>query len=210
MLLELLNWFSNADEALKTGSILLFMLIIYLETGTLLGLVVPGGDYMVLTSGILISTGAIEIDLFVYMILLWMAAVAGDFTGYIQGRLLGANLEKKKDTWLFKKAHLHRSRAFYNKYGVRAFIAGRFMPVIRTFVPLVAGASLLPANRFILFSAIGSACWIGLLVASGYYLAKFFPGIIHYTSWLLLIIVILASLPFIKLFLSYITRKLNK
>jgi len=207
--LELLNWFSNADEALKTGSILLFMIIIYLETGTLLGLIVPGGDYMVLTSGILISTGAIEINLVVYMLLLWMAAVAGDFTGYFQGRLLGANLEKKKDTWLFKKEHLHRSRIFYNKYGVRAFIAGRFMPVIRTFVPLVAGASLLPVFKFLLCSAIGSACWIGVLVTSGFYLAKFFPGIINYTSWLLLAIVVLASLPFIKLFLSFLIRKLK-
>lgn len=205
--MELNNWLFNADDVLKTGSIILFAIIIFLETGTLFGLLVPGGDYMILAAGISIGTNVILIHPLVLILILWVAAIAGDCLGFYQGLVLGNKLLNKEDSYLFKKKYVFQAQAFYAKYKSLAFIAGRFVPVVRTFMPLVAGASKLPFRKFFMYAASGAFCWLAPMITLGYILGRFFPQITGYTHYLLLAIVVMASFPFIKLAFTLITNR---
>jgi membrane-associated protein len=133
--------FADPVHLIQYGGIFLLLAIIYLETGFFLGLVLPGGDYLIFTAGLLCGTHYLDMSLSVLMVVMILAAVLGDFTGYAKGKWLGPKLFDKPDARFFKQSYLIKSRAFYEKYGVLAFVIGRFLPVIRTMIPILAGAS---------------------------------------------------------------------
>jgi membrane-associated protein len=122
------------------GGLVLLLVIIYLETGFFLGLVLPGGDYLVFTAGLLAGTHFLEVSIFILVQAMTGAAILGDFTGYAKGMWLGIRLFDKEENKFFKKSYLLKSEQFYKKYGMGAFILGRFLPVVRTLVPMLAGA----------------------------------------------------------------------
>jgi len=199
---NLFDTYSNPDELIKVGGLLLILLLIYLETGVFLGLVLPGGDYMLFATGVFCGSDYLDFPLYVVLFLIIIASVLGDSTGYIQGRWLGEKLFLKGNSRIFKQEYLIRSNHFYTKYKAWAFIMGRFIPIIRTFSPMLAGASGLHFKRFLLYDAIGAIIWVGSIVSIGYYFGKEFPGVINYSVYILLAIVILASIPILKLFFS--------
>jgi membrane-associated protein len=130
------------------------------------------------------------------------AAVLGDFTGYAKGKWLGPKLFDKPDARIFKRSYLDKSNAFYEKYGLWAFITGRFLPVIRTIIPMLAGASGISWGRFSYLNVIGAVIWIGSLTPIGYFLGKAYPQLIHYSIYLLLGFIVLASFPMLKILFS--------
>lgn len=197
----------NAHHIIEFGGLFLVLLIIYVETGFFLGFILPGGDYMLFTAGILCGTHYLDIPLYLLIILLIAASFLGDLTGYYRGRWLGKRFFTDNKSRFFKKEYLMRGSDFYTRYGAWAFILGRFMPIIRTLVPMIAGATNFESGKFLLFNVLGAIVWIGTLVPLGYYLGNTYPGIIKYSVYLLLIMVVIASIPMLKILFSKIKKQ---
>ncbi len=191
--------YSDPVHLIQYGGIILLQVIIYLETGFFLGLVLPGGDYLIFTAGLLCGTHYLDVPLLVLVSAMIAAAVLGDFTGYAKGKWLGTKLFDKADARIFKRSYLDKSKAFYEKYGIWAFITGRFLPVIRTIIPMLAGASGISLTRFSYLNVIGAVIWIGSLTPLGYYLGKAYPQLINYSIYLLLGFIVFASIPMLKI-----------
>lgn len=195
-----LQFFADPVHLIQYGGIFLLLAIIYLETGFFLGLVLPGGDYLIFTAGLLCGTHYLDMSLPVLMIVMTLAAILGDFTGYAKGKWLGPKLFDKPDARFFKQSYLIKSRAFYEKYGVLAFVTGRFLPVIRTMIPILAGASGFSLFRFSYLNVMGAVVWIGILTPLGYFLGQTYPQLVSYSVWFLIGFILLASLPTLKIF----------
>ena len=191
--------FADPVHLIQYGGIILLLVIIYLETGFFLGLVLPGGDYLIFTAGLLCGTHYLDVSLPVLLAAMISAAVLGDFTGYAKGKWLGEKLFNKPDAKIFKQSYLEKTNSFYLKYGIWAFIVGRFLPVIRTMIPMLAGASGISLFKFSYLNIIGAVFWIGLLTPLGYFLGEAYPEIINYSIYFLLGFIILASLPMLKI-----------
>jgi len=194
--------FSNPEDLIKIGGLVLLLIIIYLETGFFLGLVLPGGDYLVFTAGLLAGTQFLGVPIYVLVPSMMGAAILGDYTGYAKGRWLGPKLFDKEDNRFFKRSYLARSRAFYRKFGTWAFIISRFLPVVRTLMPMLAGASRIKVRRFSLYNIAGAVIWIGTLTPLGYFLGNRYPDLMDYSIWFLLGFVIIASTPVISAMLK--------
>jgi membrane-associated protein len=203
-LLDSASWrlIFDTHHIIEYGGIVLLLAIIYVETGFFLGFVLPGGDYMLFAAGIFCGTHYLDIPLVWLMVLLITAAFFGDFTGYFKGKWLGGKLFTKDKSRFFKPEYLEKGNRFYVRYGIWAFLLGRFMPVIRTLVPMIAGATAFPFRRFLLFNVLGAVSWVGTLVPLGYFLGKAYPGIIRYSVLILVLFVIIASFPMLKIILS--------
>ncbi len=198
--------FTDPVHLIQYGGFILLLVIIYLETGFFLGLVLPGGDYLIFTAGLLCGTDYLDVPLLVLVTAMISAAVLGDFTGYAKGRWLGPKLFNKADARIFKRSYLDKSKAFYEKYGMWAFITGRFLPVIRTIIPMLAGASGISWARFSYLNVIGGVIWIGSLTPLGYFLGKAYPQLINYSIYLLFGFIVLASIPMLKILFSKIKK----
>lgn len=187
---------------IEYGGIFLLLALIYLETGFFLGLVLPGGDFLIFTAGLLCGTHFLDFPLMILVTAMITAAVLGDFTGYAKGKWLGIKLFNKTDAKIFKRSYLEKTKVFYERYGMWAFITGRFLPVIRTMIPILAGASKMPLSRFSLLNIIGAVIWIGSLTPLGYFLGKAYPQLVNYSIYLLIGFIVLASIPMLKIIIS--------
>ncbi len=137
----------NTHKIIEVGGLLLVLAIIYIETGFFLGFVLPGGDYMLFAAGIFCGSHYLEISIFWLVTLLILASFFGDLTGYLKGKWLGSKLFTDNKSRFFKIEYLERGKKFYQHYGMWAFIMGRFMPVIRTLVPMIAGATAISPKK---------------------------------------------------------------
>jgi membrane-associated protein len=189
----------NAHHIIEWGGLFLVLVIIYLETGFFLGFVLPGGDYMLFAAGIFCGTHYLDVPLFWLVALLLIAAFLGDLTGYFKGKWLGGKFFTDNKSRFLKKEYLERGSGFYTRYGIWAFILGRFMPVIRTLVPMIAGATSFPIKKFLLFNFFGALAWVGTLIPLGYFIGKTYPDVLKYSVFILIIFVGIASFPMLKI-----------
>jgi membrane-associated protein len=157
-------------------------LIVFAETGLLIGFFLPG-DTLLITAGLLAGRG--ELELAILIPLLIVAAVLGDATGYQIGRHTGPRIFKREDSRFFKRRHLDRATEFYEKHGGKTIIIARFLALIRTFAPTVAGAAGMPYRRFFVFNLVGGATWVPTMTILGFWFGKkvdnlelFFTGMI--------------------------------
>jgi membrane-associated protein len=192
---SIFDFFSNTDALIQYGGLGFVVLFVYLETASFIGIVLPGGDYFVFTSGLLCGTQFINFPLILVIVLASAAAIMGDYTGYIQGKAMGKRLYNKKDNWFFKKSYLARSEVFYKKHGAWTFIIGRYFPIVRTILPALAGAVNVERKRFIFSVTAGGTLWIASLMTLGYILGHQFPQLLNYSHYILLGVVIFASIP---------------
>lgn len=193
--------FLNNEELIQWGGTAIIVIMVYAETATLMGLVIPGGETLLFTAGLLCGTEALQISLVPLILILIGAAVLGDLTGYQLGKKLGKNIHRKKDTWYFKKKYLHRAEDYYYKKGKWALVLGRFLPVIRTFNPAFSGSIRMKMNKFLPYIGLGATGFTVVVVCAGYYLGRQFPWLKEYLGWILLGIVILVLIPvFRKIF----------
>jgi membrane-associated protein len=210
LLSSFFHLFSDPANLIQYGGIILLLVIIYLETGFFLGLVLPGGDYLIFTAGLLCGTHYLDVPLLILVSTMIAAAVLGDFTGYAKGKWLGPKLFNKADARIFKRSYLEKSKAFYEKYGMWAFVTGRFLPVIRTLIPMLAGASGISLARFSYLNVLGALIWIGSLTPIGYYLGKAYPQLINYSVYLLLGFIVLASMPMLKIINPFQKKQIDE
>jgi membrane-associated protein len=166
--------------------------ILFVETGLFVGFFLPG-DSLLVTAGIF--AGQNEVPLYWLLIPGIFCAIIGDQLGYWIGRSAGPALYKKEDSFLFRRSHLQRAHDFYEKYGGRAVILARFVPIVRTFCPPVAGAARMSYPRYLLFDIFGGIFWVGSMVMGGYLLGSRVPNIGKYLHFVIGGIIFLSILP---------------
>lgn len=141
--------------------------IIFAETGLAVGFFLPG-DSLLVVSGLFAA--AHKLNIWLVLIAFFLGSVIGDSTGYWTGRVMGKTLFNRESSWIFKPSRVQKAHAFFEKYGVKTVILARFVPIVRTFAPLVVGAADMPYARFLPFSIIGGLLWICSMVLAGYFL----------------------------------------
>ena len=190
---ELFRNLTDIPNLIKWAGYVGLTAIIFAETGLLVGFFLPG-DSLLVTAGLLISQG-FDLDLVKLGSILTVAAIAGDTVNYWFGRVTGPRIFNRDDSLLFKKKHVYRAQAFYDKHGGKTIILARFMPIIRTFAPLVAGVAGMEYKRFMAYNVVGGVLWIWSMLLVGYYLGQIFPGIDKYLELVIIGVIFLSILP---------------
>jgi membrane-associated protein len=196
LLTELLGALHDPDKLralILWGSYPVLFGIIFAETGLLIGFFLPG-DSLLVTAGILAGQGYLDISLL--MILLTVAAIVGDSTGYAIGKKTGPLIFKRPKSLLFNPEHLNRAHRFYEKYGGKTIVIARFVPIVRTFAPVVAGVGQMSYRRFLAFNIFGGIGWIVSMTAAGYFLGSL-PGVDQYLHLIILAVIFISFVPVI-------------
>jgi membrane-associated protein len=179
----------SIDKAILGGGLIAIGATVFAESGLLIGFFLPG-DTLLFGAGILAAQGTLPLGWL--MIIVMAAAILGDNVGYSIGRRTGKRLFKKKDSILFKHEHLERAEKFYEQHGGKTIIMARFIPVVRTFAPIVAGIGKMSRQRFLTFNIVGGVLWGGGVTLLGFFLGQRMPWIEHYITPLIMLVVILS------------------
>lgn len=172
---DFLELLLNSERLIQTGGLILLLIVVFAETGIFFGFIFPG-DALLFTAGILCGTKDLSVNIYLLIILVCLAAIAGNATGYLTGKYLGKTIFHKKDTFFFKQKHLETTRIFYRKYGGISLIAGRFIWIVRTFVPILAGAIDMNFWKFNYYNVVGAVIWVGSLISVGYFVGRQIPA----------------------------------
>jgi membrane-associated protein len=181
----------NVEHIIEVGGILIVSLIIFAESGLLIGFFLPG-DTLLFGAGLAASQG--KLSLLVLILATITAAVIGDNVGYSIGKRMGRKVFTKEDGILFRKEYITTAEKFYEKHGGKTIIIARFTPIVRTFAPVVAGASNMDRKRFFSFNIIGGVLWGAGMPLLGYFLGKRIPGLDKYMELIILGVVALSIL----------------
>ena len=166
--------------------------IIFAESGLFVGFFLPG-DSILFTAGFLASQGFFNILLLTPMT--FVAAVAGDNVGYAFGKKVGPKLFKREDSIFFHKKHLIRAKSFYDKHGGKTITIARFLPVVRTFAPIVGGIGQMPYKKFLMYNLLGGFLWAVCIPFAGYFLGNLIPGVDKYLLPIIIVIVLASVAP---------------
>ncbi|MGN6215154.1 DedA family protein [Parafilimonas sp.] len=212
----------NPEFYIQIGGLWLLLFIIFAETGLFAGFFLPGDSLLFvagiysrdLASSVIPSTNEV-VDLFFLWIIISLAGIIGNFVGYWFGRKSGPFLYQRKDTLLFKKKYLVRATEFYNQYGGWAIVAARFVPIIRTFAPIVAGVVQMDKKKFTYFNIVGCVAWVGAMLFAGHFLykwvmSKFGIDLKEHLEMIVIIIVAVSTLPIIYKFFFAKDKKDSK
>ena len=178
-------------EAIVGAGIIVVAAVIFAESGLLIGFFLPG-DTLLFSAGLIASQG--EVSLPWLIIITSLAAIIGDNVGYSIGRRAGPRIFKKKDGILFHQDHLQRAEKFYETHGGKTITIARFVPVVRTFAPVVAGAGKMPRRRFMIYNVVGGIFWCTSMILLGYWLGSKIPGLDHYIEYVLIGVVVISLL----------------
>ena len=195
-LLEFLKQLVNPESIIVHGGLIFLLFVVFAETGLFIGFFLPG-DSLLFTAGLLCATGILKIHIFLLVLLIIISAITGNVVGFIFGKRVGALLFQKKSNFIFKQEHLQAAKEFYFKHGGMALILCRFLPIVRTFAPIVAGIVKLDFLRFLLYSIIGGVAWVCCLVLSGYFLVSYIPNLKDYLGYIVLFLIAITSVPLI-------------
>ena len=189
---DLLHKIYDVEGIIRWGGLLMLVAIVFAETGLMIGFFLPG-DSLLVTAGIFAAAGHLD----VVGLLLWvtLAAVLGDQLGYYIGYRTGPRIFRREDSLLFKREHLMRAKAFYEKHGGKTIILARFIPVIRTFAPVVAGVGQMEYRRFVTFNVVGGVLWVWGMTLLGVWLGNAIPNIDDHIHKVIAVVVFLSILP---------------
>jgi membrane-associated protein/undecaprenyl-diphosphatase len=186
-------------------ALLLVMAVVFAETGLLLGFFMPG-DSLLFLAGALVASHVIHLPIWLVAIGVFAAAVAGDQVGYLIGRRFGPVVFSRPDSRLFKQEHAERAQAFFTRHGQVAVIIARFVPVVRTFVPVVAGVGSMPRRRFTTYNLVGALLWAVGIVAAGFW----FGGIGFVAAHIELITIAMASVSLVPAAVEIVRRRRSR
>ncbi len=193
LIAELLHRLRDLPALVQWAGYVGITAIIFTETGLFFGFFLPG-DSLLVTAGLLSASGY-ALNIWKLGALLTVAAIAGDNTNYWVGRLTGPRIFNRNDSLFFKKAYVERAAAFYERYGAKTIFLARFMPIIRTFAPLVAGTAGMNYRTFLTFSVIGGVTWIWSMLLTGYFLGQYVPGVDKHIEKVIILVIFLSILP---------------
>lgn len=182
------------QEAIRWGGYAVLFAIVFTETGLLVGLFLPG-DSLLVIAGLVAAAGGLNV--WALMGLLTIAAVAGDSTGYAIGHRAGPILFRREQSLVFNPRHLVRTRDFYARYGAKTIVIARFVPIIRTFAPVVAGIGQMEYRRFLFYNVAGGLGWVILMTSAGYLLGRAIPNIGSYVHIVAGVVIVLSLVPIV-------------
>ena len=194
MIQELFSKLHHLDDLIAWGGYVGLTVIVFCETGLLAGFFFPG-DSLLVTAGLVASQG--KLDIWLLNGLLVTAAVTGDSVGYAIGHFAGPRLFKKEDSFFFRKKHLKRTHDFFEKYGGKTIILARFVPIVRTFAPTIAGVGGMSYGRFLVFNVVGGVLWVTGMLSTGYFLGRSVPNIEKHFHLIILAVIVISFLPLI-------------
>ncbi|MDQ3803522.1 MAG: VTT domain-containing protein [Acidobacteriota bacterium] len=184
-------------RTIAAAGYVVLILVVFAETGLAMGFFLPG-DSLLVVAGIFAARG--DLNVFVLLVTLFVAAVVGDGVGFWTGQKLGPRLFKREKSLLFRPGHLAKAHGFYEKYGGKTIIIARFVPIIRTFAPIVAGAANMEYRKFVLFNVVGGFAWVFSMILTGYFLGnilrdRFGVNLDEHIEWVVIIVVALSLMP---------------
>ena len=191
-LTDFLHQLRDVEGLIRAGGLLMVCAIVFAETGLLVGFFLPG-DSLLFTAGFLAAGGHINIALL--LVCTTFAAIAGDQVGYLIGYKTGEKIFQRPDSRFFKREYVLRTQAFYEKHGAKTIVLARFVPIVRTFAPVVAGVAMMEYRRFVTYNIVGGLGWVWGLSLLGYMLGNIIPR--EYLEPAVLVIVFLSILPLI-------------
>jgi membrane-associated protein len=196
----------DTTSIIEWGGFVIIALLVFAETGLLLGLVIPGGESLIFTAGLLASSSTIEMPVYLMLIILICMGMAGDIAGYYIGQRFGQRLYEKKDRWYFRKSYLDMAEDFLKRHRGKAFVLGKFLPVVRPFTPVMAGVTQVAPRVFISVSAVACILYMSSFLLAGYFLGSRFPRIGNYIHWILPVSIVLAMLVVVYQYRKYKKR----
>ena len=200
---EFIKSLFNPEFIIHYGGLALLFVVIFAENGVFFGFFLPG-DSLLFTAGLLCSTGIIYEPVELVQLVIGTASILGYSFGYYFGHKTGKALLNRPDSMFFKKKHIEVARTYYDKYGGKTLIIGRFLPIVRTFAPILAGIINMDLKRFMLINIIGGALWTMAVVNAGYFMGKLVPNAKDYLNYIVILMVIVTAIPIWK---AYSNRK---
>jgi membrane-associated protein len=195
---QILGTLYDVPAIIRWGGLIGLIAIVYAETGLLIGFFLPG-DSLLVTAGLFAANG--ELDIVTLNLCLMAAAIAGDATGYWIGSRAGAALYRRPDSLLFRKKHLLYTRDFYERHGGKTIVIARFVPILRTFAPVVAGVGQMGYRRFATYNVAGGIGWVASMTLAGYFLGRAIPNLEENLHLVVAIVIALSLLPLAITFL---------
>ena len=192
-LLDLFHKIRDVRGIIAWGGYVGLTTIIFAETGLLIGFFLPG-DSLIVTAGLLAATTGV-FNIWLLGLLLTVASIIGNTVGYAIGKAAGPRLFTREDSLLFNKKHLYRAHEFYERHGGKTIIIARFMPIVRTFVPVVAGMGQMGYQRYTLYNVVGGIAWIWSMLFIGYFLGSYIPGVDQHIEKVIIVVVLLSLAP---------------
>lgn len=193
-LIDLFHQLTDVRALVQWGGYVGLTVIIFVETGLLVGFFLPG-DSLLVTAGLFASQPEFGLNVYLLGVILSAAAVVGDQVGYLIGRQVGPRIFTREDSLLFHKKHLIRAQEFYERHGGKTIVIARFVPIIRTFAPVVAGVGAMKYRNFITYNVLGGLLWIWSMLFTGYFLGRYIPGIDEHIEIVILVVIFLSILP---------------
>ncbi len=190
--LELLHRVYDVEHWIRLGGILALTIIVFAETGLLAGFFLPG-DSLLVTAGLFAATGVL--DLWSLLTILTAAAIVGDTVGYWFGAKTGPRIFTREDSLFFNRRHLITTKEFFDRHGPFTIVIARFMPIVRTFAPIVAGVGRMYYPRFLAYNVFGGFLWVWSLTLLGYFLGRVIPEVDRYVHLIIAIVVFASILP---------------
>lgn len=189
----------HPQNIIQYGGLALLLFIIFAETGLFFGFFLPG-DSLLFMAGLLSTSKYIDQPVWLLIIFLVIAAFSGTCVGYYFGAWAKKYFKPKEENLFYKPRYIDMARDFYRRYGMMAFIVGRFLPIVRTFVPILAGIVRIDFKKFLFYNFLGASLWIVSLVMAGYWLGNMFPTLIENVEIIIVALIVVTAIPVIMSF----------
>lgn len=197
---EFFHKLGNLEDLIKWGGLTVLIIIVFAETGLLVGFFLPG-DSLLITAGLIAAQG--YLDIYVLNVSLIIAAIVGDQVGYLFGRKTGPRIFKREKSRFFAKDHLVKANHFYERYGGKAIIYAKIVPFARTFAPIVAGVGMMNYKKFVTFNILGGLLWVLSMTLAGYFFGNI-PFVKKNFEYVIIGVILLSLLPVV---LGYLKHK---
>ncbi|MGH7598633.1 MAG: DedA family protein [bacterium] len=189
---EIMGRVYDVESIIKWGGMVMICAIVFAETGLMIGFFLPG-DSLLVTAGVFAAAG--HLDIYLMLVVVSLCAVVGDQLGYYIGQKTGAALFKREDSLLFKRSHVQRAQMFYEKYGAKTIVIARFVPIVRTFAPVVAGVGQMQYRRFVTYNIAGGILWVWSMLLLGFFIGNTVPDINKHIHKVIVVVIVLSILP---------------
>lgn len=202
-MLDFFKQLTDPESIIKYGGLALLLFVVFAETGLFVGFFLPG-DNLVFIAGLLcaMKPELMNVSFPVLLISMMIAAILGNVFGFWFGKRAGEALYNRKDSFFFRKKHIEITKTYYEKHGGKTLILGRFIPIVRTFAPILAGVIKIEFKKFMIYNIIGAVAWIGSIASIAFYLGKEFPQIENYLGYIFGALIVITALPIITVFLK--------
>ena len=193
---DFLKQLTDPESIIKYCGFGFFLFVIFAETGLLIGFFLPG-DNLIFIAGLLCATKPelMNVSFPVALIGMMSAAIVGNMFGYWFGKSSGKRLYKREDSFFFKKRHIELTQIYYDKHGGKTLVLGRFLPIIRTFAPILAGVIKIDFKKFMMYNIAGAVAWIGSIGSIAYFLGIRFPEVENYLGYIFIALIVITALP---------------